>query len=101
MKAAALYVIDECEAGRITSDDAADQLAALAANLPDLDPDQYRQYQIQRLRCADFDRARRLVNCLGDQTFQPWVIPTLKGLWLLFKLSVLAAFVWLIVWLAK
>jgi hypothetical protein len=100
-KAACHHAISECEAGRLSPDDAADQIERLAASVPDLDEVKYRGYQSKLLRCRSHDRARRLVDCLDDHTVRPWVHLAARGLGLVAKLGALALFVWFIVWLVR
>lgn len=85
------------ERGEITMDQATAAIHGLAATIPGIDPSQYSGQMSKLLLGRNVARARKLVDCLGDRTLRPWVLPTARTVGFLVKWGLILGAVFVVV----
>ena len=92
-------VIARHQRGATTSVQAAEELHWLAASLPDLDAKRFSVQVGKLIASGNHDRARKLVNALGDRTIRPWVRWAILLTWWALCLAAFVVLVAFAVWL--
>jgi hypothetical protein len=99
-KAGLHHALDCYERGEITLEMVRIEIQALADSIPDVDASEYTEHQGKLLVGRNIARARKLVDCLGDRTLRPWVLPTAKTIGFFVKWGLILGAIYLVVRLA-